>query len=233
MLVTVHQPEHLPWLGLLAKVAAADLWIVLDDVAYRKNYFQNRNRVVLSGEPVWVTVPVHAPHGTSIAEVTVTDSPEWRRKYTGRLLQAYGKAPFADALQPALEVIGAADAGSSLADLNMALFTWLADAFEVRTPVVRSSSLGLPGAKSELLVHLCQEVGASTYLAGPSGRDYLDRSLFDAVHIDVRYFDFRHPTYAQQAPVFLAAMSAVDALANVGSGSPCLLAPSSWELAET
>lgn len=232
MLVTIHQPEHLPWLGLLAKVAVADLWVVLDDVAYRKNYFQNRNRIMLAGEPAWVTVPVSAPHGTAIADVTIAEAPSWQRKYSGRLLQAYEQAPFPDAGSPAVELVARAGTGSSLSELNLALFAWLAEAFGVHTPIVCSSALGLPGAKSELLRDICREVGATSYLAGPSGRDYLDRSLFDSAGIQVRFFDFHHPSYPQQTPEFMPGMSAVDALANVGLQAAKSLLSDSSDLAE-
>lgn len=231
MLVTIHQPEHLPWLGLLAKVSAADLWIVLDNVAYRKNYFQNRNRIVLSGQPVWLTVPVHARHGVPIHDVAISDAREWRRKYIGTLMQAYGKAPFAEAIQPLADLIAGEE--KSLADLNMALFAWMAAATGVETPMERSSALEPSGAKSELLLHLCQAAGATTYLAGPSGRDYLDHSLFEAAGIAVRYFDFRHPSYAQMSDSFVPAMSAVDAIANLGPASASLLSSEHWDLAES
>ncbi|MBI3637246.1 MAG: WbqC family protein, partial [Candidatus Rokubacteria bacterium] len=45
MKVAIHQPHYLPWLGYLAKWAAADVFIVLDTVQYEKNGWQNRNRI--------------------------------------------------------------------------------------------------------------------------------------------------------------------------------------------
>lgn len=211
MRVTIHQPEHLPWLGLLAKVAASELWIVLDSVPYRKNYFQNRNRVLLGGQPTWLTVPVTAPFGTRIRDVRTCEVPSWRRRYRGRLVQATSGTRGAGRLEDLLSVIDGAAPGGLLADLNLDLANWLLAQFDVKVPMVRSSQLDAGGAKSELIVDLCRAAGADEYLAGPSGRDYLDLDAFAEHGIAVRFFDFDHPAYAQGRDPFVPRLSAVDA----------------------
>src|SRR5256885_17176030 len=64
MKLAIHQPQYLPWLGYLAKWAAADAFVFLDTVQYEKNGWQNRNRIKTAAGPRWVTVPVHARLGT-------------------------------------------------------------------------------------------------------------------------------------------------------------------------
>lgn len=214
MRVTIHQPEHLPWLGLPAKVAASDLWIVLDSVPYRKNYFQNRNRMLLDGKQTWLTVPVNAPFGTLIRDVRISDTPHWRRRYRGRLTQAVSGTPGADRLEALLALIDAAAPGSRLADLNLGIAQWLFTQFEVKVPQARAGELAAAGSKSELILNLCRAVGADEYLAGPSGRDYLDPADFAEHGITVRFFDFDHPTYLQEDP-FVPGLSAVDAWARL------------------
>lgn len=215
MRVTIHQPEHLPWLGLLAKVAAAELWLVLDPVPYRKNYFQNRNRVLLDGRPTWLTVPVSAPLATPICEVRVCEAPRWRRRYRGRLTQAVANTPGADRVGPLLDLVDATPPGGRLADLNLDLADWLLAQFGVKVPRVRASALGVAGTRSELLLNLCRAVGAHEYLSGPSGRDYLQLAAFAEHGIAVRFFDFEHPTYDQGRAPFTPCLSAVDAWARL------------------
>ena len=76
MKVAIHQPHYLPWLGYLAKWAAADLFVFLDTVQYEKNGWQNRNRIKTQAGATWLTVPVHAPHGTPISAVNIADEAE-------------------------------------------------------------------------------------------------------------------------------------------------------------
>lgn len=219
MLVTIHQPEHLPWLGLLAKIKAADKWIILDSVNYRKNYFQNRNRVAMAGREIWLTVPVTASSRTPIADVRIADQPGWRRRYLGRLGEAVGvKTARSPVFNSLTEAIIGAETGDHLLDLNVSIAAWMLHAFGVETPRVLSSEIGAAGRKSDLILDLCVKVGATSYLAGPSGRDYLDLASFRAANIDVRFFDFHHPSYATRSHAFVPGLSAVDAVANVESG---------------
>ena len=45
MIVSVHQPHFLPWTGYLNKLVHSDVFVWLDSVQYRKNYFQNRTEI--------------------------------------------------------------------------------------------------------------------------------------------------------------------------------------------
>jgi hypothetical protein len=45
LIVAVHQPQYLPWIGYFDKMRRADVFCYLDDVQYKKNEWQNRNRI--------------------------------------------------------------------------------------------------------------------------------------------------------------------------------------------
>lgn len=221
MRLTIHQPEHLPWLGFLAKAAAADELVLLDTVPYRHHYFQNRNKVLLAGAPAWLTVPVqHRGHlERSIRDMVIDEGRPWRRQYLGRLRDAYRRAPGADDVIPALTAL-VEQAGPSLAGLNEAIIAWLFELLGVTTPVRRASDLEARGQRSELLSRLAAERGASRYLSGPSGRDYLSAEPFAERGIQVEFYDFVHPTYPQPGePEFVSHLSAVDLVASVGAAS--------------
>ena len=59
-LVAIHQPNFLPWLGYFDKLARADVFILLDTVQFPKKAgsWMNRARLLVGGEPSWITVPV-------------------------------------------------------------------------------------------------------------------------------------------------------------------------------
>ena len=131
-------------------------------------------------------------------------------------------------LEPVKDAIESSPASSHLIDLNLRLSGWLSREFGVSTPSVRSSELDVSGHKSELIRNICLAAGAEEYIAGPSGRDYLDLSDFAEHGIRVLFFDFDHPEYDQGVP-FVSHLSAVDAWARLPhSDLPSLL--TSWEL---
>ena len=83
-LVAIHQPNFLPWLGYFDKLARADVFVLLDDAQFPKKggTWVNRARLLVSGRPDWVTVPVdRSYHGTrTIIEMQIDDARPWRRK---------------------------------------------------------------------------------------------------------------------------------------------------------
>jgi hypothetical protein len=214
--LAIHQPHYMPWLGYLAKWAAADVFVFLDTVQYEKNGWQNRNRIKTTAGPRWLTVPVHARLGTPIAEVTLDGAQPWRPRHLHAIEHAYGDAPgFAPhhgSLQRLYET-----AWTHLAPLAMASAEWLARAVGIMTPARAASSLGVTaGDSTERLIALCGAVGADTYLAGRDGVRYMDAGRFQTAGIRVLYQDYAHPVYAQLHGEFVPNCSALDLLLTHG-----------------
>ena len=82
-----------------------------------------------------------------------------------------------------------------------------------------SSQMKASGRKDELVLNLCQEVGATTYLSGPLGRHYLCEEKFREAGIEVIYHDYREPSYPQAYSGFEPHMAAIDLLFNCGPNS--------------
>jgi hypothetical protein len=227
MLVTIHQPEHLPWLGFIDKASRADLFVLLDDVPFRKNYFQNRNRIRSAEGVEWVTVPVllKGRSGDEIRNIEINNegSPRWRQKCWLTIEQRYSTAPFWRSHAGALREIYQDD-WRLLADLNIALIRALFTSFGIAAPVVRSSELGVNGEKGERLLQICRKVGATRYLSGISGPEYLDPATFQRAGVEVIFQEFHHPIYRQLHEPFIPLLSSIDLLFNHGEDSRRILA---------
>jgi len=217
MIVTIHQPEHMPWLGFLDKIASADLFVVLDTVQFRKNYFQNRNRIRTDGGSAWLTVPVRRPLLVPIAEVRIDFDDRRRRRYVNLLESSYRRAPYFEELWPAVHELLDVP-GDLLVPLNLRIIRFLLEQLGIATPLVLASELGLPlvVGGTEVNHAIAVATGATAYLSGPSGRDYLDVRPFAESGIEVAFHDFHHPEYRQVHGDFLPAMSAIDLLFNEG-----------------
>jgi len=220
MIVTIHQPEFLPWLGFIDKFHNCDIFVLLDDVQFEKNYFQNRNRIRTPSPQgwCWLTVPVltKGRSGQSICEVEINNAVNWKRKHLSSFKQNYSSASHFEVYFEFLQEHYRKD-WRRLVDFNIEIITWLADAFGLKGTIVRSSELDVEGARSALLLDICQELGATVYLSGISGRDYLDLELFESAGINVRLQEFYHPIYRQCYEPFISCMSSVDLLFNYGS----------------
>ena len=221
MIITIHQPEHLPWLGLFNKIAKADKYVILDSVQYEKNYFQNRNRILGTNGVQWLSIPIsNKGHmDGSIATTLIASDPKnakWKEKYLQTIRMSYGKYPFFNEVFPVLEK--AMDVDSPyFCENNISVIKAFCDALNIHPEYVRSSSLGVNGLKSDLILDICKATNADVYIAGPSGRDYLDMNSFKEAGIKVVFNDYHHPVYPQRrSEEFISHLSALDLFMNVG-----------------
>jgi hypothetical protein len=223
MIVAAHQPHFLPWLGYLAKIAAADVFVVMDDLQYEAQNFQNRNRLKLNNGAQWLTVPlVRGPRDERICDKRISYDQSakegWQRRIYHTLCIHYRNTPYFHRYQADLE-----DAFSRrwerLVDLDLHMLTLHLRWFEIETPIVVASSLELTGQKTERILSLCRAVKADAYLSGGGGsRTYLDVARLNSAGIRVAWHDFVHPVYPQRYPAlgFVSHLAALDFLFNCG-----------------
>ena len=221
MIITIHQPEHLPWLGLFNKIAKADCFVILDSVQYEKNYFQNRNRILGTNGVQWLSVPVsNKGHmNGSIAETLIADDPKnrkWKEKYLQTIRMSYGKYPYFQEVYPVLEEAMSIDT-PYFCEINIAVIKAFCRQLAIYPEYVRSSDLPVDGLKSDLILDICREMKTDVYIAGPSGRDYLDMESFLENDIRVVFNDYHHPVYPQRrTDEFVSHLSALDLFMNAG-----------------
>jgi len=217
--VAIHQPQYLPWLGYLAKWAAADLFVFLDTVQYEKNGWQNRNRIKTPDGARWLTVPVRARLGMRIADVAIDGEQPWPTRHWRAIEWAYGDAPYWRASRDALAA-WYAERWECLAPAAVTSGELLAREIGVSTPTRLASSLPIDDDDpTGRLVALCRAVGADTYLAGGHASRYMDATRFAAAGIRVLYQAYSHPVYAQQHGDFVPFLSGLDLLLMHGDAS--------------
>ena len=221
MIVSINQPAYLPWLGYLHRIAQSDVHIVLDSVQFEKNSFTNRNKVRTAQGWLWLTVPVKTSGkfgALAIANVEIANDRDWAEKHWATLRLNYAKAPYFSEHAQFFEDVYR-HTWIRLHDLAWTITSYLLQAFDIHTPIRVSSQMNAIGKKDELVLNLCQEMGATVYFSGPLGRNYLREGLFAEHDITVRYDDYHHPTYQQVYSGFETYMSALDLLFNAGPRS--------------
>ncbi len=193
VIVTAHTPNYLPGLNVIEKIRSADAVIWLDEVQYSHGGWSNRNRM---SDGSWLTVPVERRTDMGpFNRVRISEHGNWRHDHTKTLWQHYG-----DDLQDILAEIRRPY--RLLVGLNLALLRLLLE----RTWTTWHFQSHLDGGhavwavseeRAELapislrLAMMVAEIGGTTYLSGPSGRDYLDERPFNERGIAVSYYEHR------------------------------------------
>lgn len=167
MKVAIHQPEHFPYMGFFNKMESADLFIILDDVQYTKNNWQNRNRFLNTNKvEEFFTVQLEKdPHKKLIKDVLTVNGP-WRNKNPKKIKQNFG-IDIKDIFQY-----------KKLIDINMASIRWGANKLNIKTPILFSSMFNITTSGTQRIVDICSSVNATKYLSGPGAKKYLDTTLF-------------------------------------------------------
>ncbi len=217
MIVSIHQPAYLPWLGYFDKIRRADRFIYLDTVQFQKNSFQNRNRVRSKSGPIWLTVPVITKgrlFSVPLGGVTIDNTQTWQSKHLVSMEMNYRRAERFSGIFPLLETYYRCR-WDTLSELCWEMLMEFNRLLGIDTPIVRASEMDkAEGSKSDLVLNLCRATGATTYLSGSLGRDYLKLEDFDKAGIEVVFQDYVHPTYRQVYPGLEPFMGIVDLLFN-------------------
>jgi len=227
MKCAIHQPQFLPWLGYLHKIVSCDVFVFLDTVQFKKNEFQNRNKIRVGDESRWITVPVSFNFGDTIRETKISDTTNWRHKMKSTLEQNYRKAPYFEEYSGNLfNLID--KKWNDLAEINIATVKWFMEAFDIRTRIIVASEMRKDGdddvnsSPTDRLISICRDVGADVYVSGQGGKGYLEEEKFDKSDIKLEYQNYLHPEYRQcytyRKEMFHSNLSAVDGLLNCGGG---------------
>lgn len=223
MRVGIHQLHYLPWLRYFHKILRCDTFIVLDNIQYNKNGWQNRNRIKTANGPVLLTVPVHAQYQARLDEIAIDGTAKWRAKHWRAIHQAYAKAPHFDAYGPELEAIYA-EPWTRLNDLNSAMLHMFLEQLGISTRVVYASDLKVPGEATDRLVNLIHAVIGTSYYSGAYALEaYLDASTLDAAGIALELQEWHSPEYPQCYDGYTPDLSIVDLIMNCGPESRAVL----------
>ncbi len=220
MIIGIHQPQYLPWLGLIDRIEQCDIFVILDNVPYSKNYFYNRNRIKTSKGWMWLTIPVlfTGRFGQLIKDIKIDNTQDWRRKHLRSIYYEYKKSPYFDFFYPPLKELLNTD-WENLSDLSSESMILLVNLFGLSKQIVKASDLQVDGAKENLLINICMKLKADIYLSGPDGKSYLNLNNWNNKGIRVVFQDFKHPKYPQLFNGFIPQMSAIDLLFNCGPES--------------
>jgi hypothetical protein len=217
MILTAHQPVYLPWLGLFHKIALAEKFCIFDVAQYQTKDFNNRNKIKTNTGPIWLSVPVESKDhfNKKLCDIKIVND-GWNKKHFKSIDLAYRKAPFYSKYIDDLEALLMGKTYSYLADLNFATLEFGLKSLGIDIPIVTASSFDLQGSKSDLVLDMCKNLGASDYIFGVQGKDYADINSFLSCHINPHFQQYTHPVYPQLHGEFEPYMSIIDLLFNVG-----------------
>ena len=218
--VVAVQSSYIPWRGYFDLIRRADKFVFLDSVQFTSQSWRNRNYIRSHEGRLLLTVPVKKRRAP-VSEIEIDYSHGWRRRQLQSFTQLYSRAPFR---APVLEILQSAfeEEPPLLMTLNRNLTKrlWAFASGGLEKCFIGDEELNIDheNGPNERLISLCRELGATTYISGPTASGYVDRERWLASGIELRYIEYAYAPYKQLFEPFEPFVSIVDALANLGAG---------------
>ena len=219
MKISIHQPQYIPWLPYFLKIDSSDQFIFLDSVDFQKNGIQNRNEIKTGQGKHWLTIPVSHNMGQKIKDTQINNNLNWKKKHWQSLKNCYAKSEFFNDYEIYLESIYSKD-WNNLSDLNIEITKKMMEWLGIDVPVCKSSEMDISGTGSDLILDICVKSGATKYISGVGGKNYLNLDSFKSSGIEVIFLENKLPAhYPQLFPKvdFYNDLSAIDIIFNCGS----------------
>lgn len=213
MRLAIYQPYFLPYIGYFQLIAAADEFIIYDNIKYTKKGWINRNRLLRNGEAVTFTLPLRADSDHFDIRQRALASDFSAYTLINQIKGAYGKAPSFDEVMPLIAEI--------LNYPNRNLFGFLLNSLlricgylNIRTPILVSSTIPIDHRlKSESKVlALCEARGADVYINAIGGTELYSRDNFSARQVDLKFLRALPITYKQFGDDFVPWLSILDVM---------------------
>ncbi|CAO3429037.1 WbqC family protein [Azospirillum doebereinerae] len=215
MKVAIHQPNYFPWLGYFAKMAQSDVFIFLDDAQLPQGRsYVHRTRIPADGGSVWMSAPVRRERLQAIGDVRFAED-GWRRRHRATLLHTYRHAPFFEPVMALVDTLFALET-DNLSRFNMNAVSRLAGYLDLPCRCALASSFGVTSSSDDRLVDLVRAVEGAVYISGEGGQNYQHAEKFEAAGIELRVCSYKPRPYRQVQDGFVAGLSVLDALFNLG-----------------
>jgi len=220
-ILSIHQPNFLPWIGYFDKINKSDVFVILDEVQLpRGKSVANRNKIKTPQGEMELVVPISKPKGNegkvTYREARIADG-KWAKKALKAIELNYSKAPFFDKY---FSVIKDLFSKGDFCQMNVDFIKYVVKELEINTEIeLLSRKEGEYGNKNDLIVNLCRHFDANVYLSGKGAQKYNDPLYLKQYGIKLEYQEFEHPVYTQLHGEFIPYLSVLDLLMNHGPQS--------------
>lgn len=213
MKVAIMQPYFLPYVGYFQLLAAADVFVVYDNIKYTKKGWINRNRLLQNGKDVTFSVPLKSASDSLLVCQREVAADFDRDKLLNQIQGAYRRAPFFAQTFPLVEkIVRHQEVG--LFDFLYQAIVAVRDHLGISTEIRISSDIAIDHdlKNQDKVLALCAELGASTYVNAIGGMELYSREAFRERGIDLKFIRSLPFSYPQFGEPFVPWLSIVDVM---------------------
>jgi len=212
--LAIMQPYFFPYIGYWQLIAAVDRFVIYDDVNYIKSGWINRNRILINGDPTYMTVPLNqSSRNKKICDLSLLSSLIWRKKLVKMVGNTYRRTPCFSEVFPVIEKIILYEA-NNLSDYLTHQIQELSAFMGIQAKIIQTSrcydNSKLVG--QDRILDICIQEGATIYINPQGGVDLYDRDSFIRNEIDLKFLMSFSVEYKQFGLGHVPWLSIIDVL---------------------
>ena len=214
-IISIHQPNYMPWLGYFYKISQSDVFVFLDDAQFSNEGMHNWHYLKTAQGSFRLKIPVQQRLGDPINAVRTKDELGWKVKHLKSIETNYSNTKFFDIVFPFFSEILLQDY-DNISALNSSIIRNICDRFGIHTEFAYSSDLNISTKREEKVLDIIEALKGDVYYSGTGAKVYQNEANFNQRGIELRYSTFIPFEYAQQFEAFQANVSIIDYLMNCG-----------------
>lgn len=214
-IISIHQPNFIPWLGYFYKIYQSDVFVFLDDVQFSNQGMHNYHYIKTSQGPFRLKIPVHNSFGNKINEIKINNSLDWKEKHFKTIIANYKRCPFFDEVFHDIRDLYNRDY-ADLSIFNREIIEFICRKLGITALFVDSSALDIHSGREQKIVDICIALDGSIYYSGTGARAYQNENNFSENGLELRYSSFKVFQYPQLWGDFQSNVTIVDYLMNCG-----------------
>lgn len=214
-IISIHQPNYIPWLGYFYKIAQSDIFVFLDDVQFSNQGMQNYHYIKTPQGPLRLKIPVHYAFGDNINQVLPNNHLDWKMKHLKIIEGNYKRSTHFEEIFNDLEFLFNSEY-DNIAVFDRLIIEFVCKKFGISTKLINSSELNIRTSREEKILDICDSLNCKIYYSGSGARAYQNEDNFFQRGIELRYSKFQPFEYTQLWGPFQANVTVVDYLMNCG-----------------
>lgn len=226
----IMQAYFFPYIGYFQLIDASDIFLVYENVSFRKKSWITKNRILDKGRNIPVNIQIPVSNKSSyktIKEIKIKNQ-EWKKPVLKSIFFNYKKAEFFSEVYPLIEKCILFDS-NSLHDYNSYIIKEICGFLKINTSIYSNNSSflqledTLPSLvnkqeeiKSKRIIELCKKLSCNTYINPIGGTDLYDKDYFLDHELNLFFVQTQKHEYPQFNSEYVSNLSIIDVLMHNG-----------------
>jgi hypothetical protein len=214
MKLGIMQPYFFPYLGYWQLINAVDIFVIYDDVNFKKRSWISRNKILLDGLAKLFSIKLSKVNQNKlIKEMKLFDDDVYSNKLLKTIKQCYKKAPYYKDIIPLIEGIIKNDE-KNLSEYLAYSIIQISRYLEIETKIFISSEIeknnNLKG--QDKILEICRIFLADHYINPIGGKDLYSKKDFLKFGVKLDFLEPMDLEYVQFNKKFIPNLSIIDVL---------------------